>query len=104
MTRQFDVYSNPSRRGAEERPYVVTVQCRLWDDVDTRVCVPLIDERFIRPQGRLNPEFIVKGRKLYLHPIEIMSVPNRLLRQAVANLEEYRYQIIGALDLVFTGI
>jgi hypothetical protein len=31
-------------------------------------------------------------------------IPARVLRESIANLEEYRYQIIGALDLVFTGI
>ena len=104
MIRQFDVFPNPSRRGLEERPYVVVVQCSIWDDVATRVCVPLIDEKFIRPQRRLNPGFEVKGRRLYFHPIEIVSVPLRLLREPVANLGEYRDHIIAALDLVFTGV
>jgi len=103
MTRQFDVYPNPSRRGVEERPYLVTIQASLWDEMMTRLCVPLIDEKFLRPQERLNPLFPVKGRALYFHPLEIVGVPVRLLRQPVANLEEYRYQIIGALDLVFCG-
>ena len=104
MIHQFDVFPNPSRRGLEERPYVLVVQCSIWDDVATRVCVPLIDEKFIRPQRRLNPGFEVKGRRLYFHPIEIVSVPLRLLREPVANLGEYRDHIIAALDLVFTGI
>ena len=104
MIRQFDVFLNPSRRGLEERPYVVVVQCGIWDDVATRICVSLIDERFIRPQRRLNPGFEVNGKRLYFHPIEIVSVPLRLLREPVANLEQYRYHIIAALDLVFTGI
>jgi len=33
-----------------------------------------------------------------------VSVPTQLLRGPVANLKEYRYHIIGALDLVFSGI
>ena len=104
MIRQFDVFPNPSQRGLEERPYHVTIQSPFWDEMATRICVPLIDEKFIRPQRRLNPLFHVDGRRLYFHPLEILTVPARLLRQPVANLEEYRYQIIGALDLVFTGI
>jgi toxin CcdB len=104
MTRQFDVFPNPSRRGLEERPYLVTIQSRFWDDVATRICVFLIDPRFIRPQGLLNPLFQVNARALHFHPLEILTVPTRLLHRPVANLEEYRYQIVRALDLVFTGI
>jgi toxin CcdB len=104
MIRQFDVFPNPSRSGLQERPFIVVIQCSAWDEVATRICVPLIDEKFLRPQGRLNPAFDVNGRRLYFHPLEILSVPCRLLRRRVANLEESRYQIIGALDLVFTGI
>ena len=104
MSRQFDVYPNPTRRGLQERPYVVSIQYASWDGVATRLCVPLIDEAFIRPQGRLNPCFPLNGRRLYFHPLEIVAIPVKLLRRPVANLEEHRYQIIGALDLVFTGI
>ena len=104
MIRQFDVFRNPSRRGLEERPYVVAVQSPLWDDMASRICVPLIDPRFIRPQGRVNPKVNVEGRNVYLHPLEMLNVPTRLLRTSVANLESYRFQIVGALDLVFLGI
>jgi len=104
MTRQFDVFANPSRRGSEERPYVVVVQSGFLDDVVTRVCVPLIAERFLRPMDRLNPPFEINRRKYYFHPAEIMTIPNRLLRTPVANLESHRDRIIAALDLVFTGI
>jgi toxin CcdB len=104
MTHQFDVFPNPSRRGLEERPYLVAIQSPFWDEMATRICVPLIDERFIRPQGRLNPSFEISGRALYFHPLEMLSVPTRLLRRPVANLEEFRYHIIAALDLVFLGI
>jgi toxin CcdB len=104
MIRQFDVFSNPSRRGSEERPFVVVVQSSLLDEVATRVCVPLIVERFLEPTNRLNPLFDIKQRKFYLHPVEIVTIPLRLLRTPVANLEEYRDRIIAALDLVFTGI
>ena len=104
MSRQFDVFPNPSRRGLEERPYIVVIQHGAWDRIATRLCVSLIDERFIRPEGRLNPRFIVDRHTVYFHPLEIVSLPARLLKKPVTNLENYRYQIIGALDLVFTGI
>src|SRR6185295_3307283 len=99
MIRQFDVFPNPSRRGLEERPYVVVVQSSLLAELDTRVCVPLIAERFLNPTNRLNPLFDVKQQAVYLHPVEIITIPLRLLRSPIANLGEYREHIIAALDL-----
>jgi toxin CcdB len=101
---QFDVFANPSTRGSEDRPYVLVVQSDYLSDVAQRVVIPLVVESEIKPLGRLNPTFEIEGRKVRLQPLEIAALPTRTLRRRVANLEEYRYQIIGALDLVFTGI
>jgi hypothetical protein len=103
MIRQFDVVASPLRRGTEERPYIVIVQC---DRVQTlsRICAPLVAARFLRPQDRLNPPFTVQGLPCYFHPIELITLPVRALQNPVANLEADRDRIIAALDLVFTGI
>jgi toxin CcdB len=101
---QFDVFPNPSRRGTDERPYVVVVQSKFLSDVATRVCVPLIAERFLRPIHRLNPAIEILRERFYFHPVEMVTIPVRLLRAPVANLEDQRDRIIGALDLVFLGI
>ena len=104
MSNQFDVFPNPSRRGIEERPFVVVVQSKFLNDVGTRICVPLIAERFLKPVSRLNPLFEISKRQCYFHPVEFMTIPVRLLRSPVANLELYRDRIVAAIDLVFTGI
>ena len=103
MIRQFDVFPNPLRRGKEERPYLIVVQSDRFA-MTSRVCAPLVAERFLRPDGRLNPVFIVAGEKCYLHPVELITLPIHVLRSPVINLESDRYRIIAALDLVFTGI
>ena len=104
MSDQFDVFPNHSRRGKEERPYVVVVQSRYVRNVATRICVALVAERFIRPIHRLNPPFEIQNRKYYFHPVEMMTIHNRLLRSPIANLETDRDRIIAALDLVCLGI
>lgn len=103
MIRQFDVFPTPLRRDREERPYIVVVQAS-WINTGSRVCVPLVAERWLHPQGRLNPPFEIEGHRLYLHPVEIATFPVRVLRQAVGNLEDHRDRIVAALDLVFTGV
>jgi len=100
----FDVFPNPSKQGSQDRPFVVVVQSDYLHVLPTRVVVPLVIEGGIRPIHRLNPQFEIEGRKLYFHPVEIAALPVRALRSPVANLEKYRYELISALDLVFTGI
>jgi toxin CcdB len=104
MIRQFDVFPNPSKRGRQERPFVVVVQSAFLDATTGRVSVPLIAEREIKPDGRLNPLFLVDSQRLYFHPAEITTIPVIFLRTPIANLEAERYRIVAALDLVFTGI
>jgi toxin CcdB len=101
---QFDVFVNPSTRGAEGRPYVLVVQANILRASAQRLVVPLVVENEIKPMGRLNPAFEIQGRKVHLQPLEMAAFPARSLQSHVANLEEFRYQIIGALDLVLTGI
>ena len=103
MIRQFDVFATPLRRGKEERPFVVVVQSARIDNL-SRICAPLVAARFLVPDGRLNPPFTIEGHDCYLHPAELMTLPLRVLRDPIANLEHARDTVIAALDLVFTGI
>ena len=100
----FDVFVNPSTRGTEGRPYVVVVQANILKASNQRLVVPLVVEQEIKPMGRLNPAFEIEGRKVYLQPLEMAAFPARSLQRHVANLEDFRYEIIGAIDLVLTGV
>lgn len=103
MSRQFDVFRNPLRRAKEERPFFVVVQSDRIDSL-SRVCVPLIADRFLKPSPRLNPPFDVSGQRCYFHPVEMITLPVRVLRSPIANLDADRDRLIAAIDLVFTGI
>jgi toxin CcdB len=103
MIHQFDVYATPLRRDKLERPYVLVMQSDLIDK-DSRVCAPMVAERFLVPMRRLNPIFEIEGHRYYLNPVDLITLPVRALRTPILNLEAERYRIISAIDLVFTGI
>ena len=104
MIRQFDVVPNPITAIRKERPYLVCVQDRHLDRLSTRLMAPLATKQVIREASRLNPEFHVQGRRLFLLSYDLSALPLRALGRAVANLEGERYRIVSALDLVFTGV
>jgi hypothetical protein len=103
MIRQCDVFPTPFRRDRNERPYIVVVQSDQYP-TSSRICAPLVVEGFLKPSGRLNPLFEIDGKKYYLQPLELASIPVRALRIPITNLEPYRDRIVAALDLVFTGV
>jgi len=104
MIHQFDVFPNPMKGGRHERPYVVSLQHVSLDHYPTRLAAPLVVEGAMVPMGRMTPAFEIEGRRLRLSLTEIATLPVRLLRSPVANLEADRNRIVAALDLVFTGI
>jgi toxin CcdB len=104
MTRQFDVYRNPLRGSREDRPFVVVIQHDFLADRPSRVVVPLVAARAIRPERRLNPVLDVLGTSLYLSPSETVTLPLRQLREQVDNLARERDRIVAALDMLFTGV
>jgi toxin CcdB len=102
--RQFDLVPNPITAIRRERPYLICVQDRHLDHLLTRLLAPLVTDQVIRVASRLNPEFDVQGKRLFLLPYDLIALPLRALGTPLANLESERYRIISALDLVFTGI
>lgn len=104
MIRQFDVFRNPLKAGREQRPFVVIIQHVFFDDLPTRVVVPLVLGTAIHMQPRLNPVFKVLGRSVHLSPTEPFALSLRHLSNPIANLAATRDHIVAALDLVFTGI
>jgi toxin CcdB len=98
------VFINPSTRGTEGRPYVVVVQADILRESSLRLVIPLVVEQGTKPLPSLNPAFDIEGQRVYLQPLEISALPIRALRRYVSNLEEFRDQIISAIDLVLTGV
>ncbi len=103
---QFDVHRNkgPLR---EAIPFVVLVQSSLFDQYRRRLAVPLV-RRSVLPGAnvsagtRMNPVFQVKGLKLVLHPLDMVSVAVDQLGEHVGSLAEHGLAISDALDEVLT--
>lgn len=103
---QFDVYRNANPATRARIPYLLDVQSDLLDMLATRVVVPLCKPEVLagRAADRLSPEFEIEGRAVLMLTPELAGVPRKSLGERVANLARERVAIIGALDLVITGI
>jgi toxin CcdB len=95
---QFDVYRNPGRTRAAI-PFVLAVQSDRWEERPDRVVVPLVLASEVPYRDRtLNPEFTIDGIAVLMNPLQIATIPTRVLGPAVDCLDRAAIEIIAALD------
>jgi toxin CcdB len=101
---QFDVYENRNSETKQSIPYLLDVQADLFDNLTTRVVVPLIT---VAAMGKaatyLNPQFTIKRTSVVMSTAELAGVNLHILGEKVCSLQEHRQEIIAALDFLFTG-
>ena len=100
---QFDVYHFSSSGSGPL--FVVDLQSDLLDGLATRIVAPLYQvQESAKPILRLNPLVQIDGKLYYLCIQEIAAMRVKTLGEKVGSLTEQRAEIIGALDLLITGV
>jgi hypothetical protein len=100
---QFDIYRNIGA-GSGLAPYLIELQHDYLANIKTAVVAPLIPEGSFTPQGRLTPMISVLGASHILSTTELFTIERRRLGPVVANVDSLHQRIIGAIDLLFTGV
>ena len=99
---QFDVFRNPRGGGY---PFLLELQADLLSSLATRVVVPLVPiKKYGKPITRLHPTVTIAGVEYVLKFHDLAAVPASALVQRVHSLAHRRAELIGALDLLFTGV
>lgn len=103
---QYALYKNENKNSKKIYPYFVDVQSNLLDSLNSRVVIPLSPNKETNNTNAKNlcPVFDVEGKKYILLTHQMTSVPVSLLKKKVCVLDNYRYEILGAIDLLLTGI
>ena len=99
----FDVVTNPIRHSRKAIPFYVCVQHSLLDHLRTRLMAPLQPIGSQQP-SRLYPHLNVARQRVFLNPIDLVTMEVRHLGQPVVNLASESFRIVAALDLVITGV
>lgn len=103
---QFMLYENENKNSKKTYPYFVDVQNDLLDELNSRVVIPLSLYRTLNKTNakRLCPVIEIKKELFVLLTHQMTSVPSSVLKKKVTSLEKFRYEILGAVDLLLTGI
>ena len=96
---QFHVHRAPNGT------LLVDCQADSLSHLNTRLVVPLLPSEKVPPAAdRLHPVLQLDGRAFVLATQMLASIPLRELGQTVGSLEAERYTIVGAVDLLLTGV
>ncbi|MDH5630710.1 MAG: CcdB family protein [Gammaproteobacteria bacterium] len=103
---QFTVYRNEDKDSSETYPYFIDVQNALLDDLNTRLVIPLSKYTSLNNQAveKLCPIIEIDDEKYVLLTNQMATVPVLILKNEICQLENYRYEIVNAIDFLITGI
>ena len=104
--KQFTLYKNENKRSKKAYPYFVDVQCDLLADLNSRIVIPLSAQETLNNLNakKLCPIVEIDEGVFVLLTHQMTSVPYSTLKKEVTSLENYRSDILGAIDLLLTGI
>ncbi len=103
MTRQFDVFHNPSPQSRNTSPYVLVLQSHYVDAIDTAVIAPLVRREAMEPDGVLSLAVEVNNEAFTAAIALIVNIQAKRLISRVGNLRHYEDEIRRALERLFTG-
>lgn len=98
---QFDIYINNNPDSAVEFPYLLDIQADILSSLETRVVIPLREN--VKAIQHLNPEFKIEQKTYTLLTQELAGVHKSALGEISGSLQEYRSDIIAALDFMVSG-
>ncbi|HDG1672869.1 TPA: CcdB family protein [Kluyvera cryocrescens] len=106
MSRQFDVYRNPSERTKLLYPYIMVVQHDYYGSLATRLVLPLSGHSYLKDYyHQVTPLVNIDFQTLAINAPAMTSIDKSKLnkRQFVCNLHSARSSVISALDALVTN-
>jgi toxin CcdB len=103
---QFAVYKNRNEATRKRFPLLLDVQSHLLEPLGTRVVIPLspVVAARARAMQALTPSIIVAGNEYVMVTPQLAGISVRELGTLVDSVPSERGKIIGALDVLITGI
>ncbi|MBT2133508.1 CcdB family protein [Croceibacterium sp. LX-88] len=84
---------------------VLDCQSDLLDPIDSRFVVPLIPLKDApQPARKLNPVFSIGGEDYVMLTQAASAVHRRELGETVGSLAEHHIEIVGALNVLISGV
>lgn len=106
MGYQFDIYRNPSGRTCEYQPYFMIIQHDWYDDLSTRLIIPLSYRIHLNSYiHSATPLVNIEFEKLFLNTPGMTHIDKNKLNKKnyVCNLQSARSRVIASIDALITN-
>jgi toxin CcdB len=104
VPRRFDIVENPNTRQHGLYPLLLVLQHDRVTSVDSVIVAPLVPVDRGPERGRLHPIVEADGQQYVVLIEDLASMPRNRLTHVLGSAEAQHYEIIAALDMLFTGI
>jgi toxin CcdB len=104
LPRQFDIVANLNSATRAQYPYLIVLQHDRLTSIRSVVSAPLVPWTSALEASRVHPAVIVRGRRFVVLVEELAAIWPTAFGETVGNAEANRYEIVAAIDLLFTGI
>jgi toxin CcdB len=103
---QFTLYKNEDGSSNKTYPFLIDVQNSLLEDLNTRLVIPLSPHELLNRTDvkRLCPVIHLDAGDFVLLTHQMTTVPKSILKTKVTSLEDFRYEILSAIDILISGI
>jgi toxin CcdB len=102
---QFQVYSNMNNSTKTQYPFLLDVQNRILDSLDTRLVIPisLFSNFHNKPITKLTPIIQINGVEYIILTSQMAGIQKKMLGSFVCDVSEQRQEILDALDFLIVG-
>jgi toxin CcdB len=104
LPQQFDLVENLNPAGRQAYPFLVVLQHDRSSSTRSVIAAPLFVSNPALVRTRLHPSIQIQGRQYVVLTEELAAIPRQLLGRVVGSAESLRYDLIAAIDPLFTGI
>jgi len=103
---QFTLYRNEDRSSSKTYSYLIDIQNPLLEDLGSRLVIPLTPHATLNNTDakRLCPVIHLDEGNFVLLTHQMTSVPKSILKTEVTSLDNFRYEILAAIDMLISGI
>jgi toxin CcdB len=104
VARQFDIVENLNKSTRDLYPYLLILQHDLVTSIQSVVVAPLVRTERAPKESRLHPSLDVAGHRYTVLTEDLASLSRSRLDRTVGSAASRYYDIVAAIDLLFTGI
>ena len=103
---QFVVYKNTDKNTSNAYPYFIDLQSDFLSGLNSRLVAPLTPADLLenKAPSHLCPIIKLQDEQFVVLTHQMASMPSKLLSQSIADMSEYRDELVGAIDFLITGI